>query len=126
MTEAKTEEDNAQEEYDEFMADAKEKKASSAKSVEDKRAAKADMEGTLEKMTMEQKNTVKEAYGKTEELGDLHGECDWLLQNYASRKKARAGEIESLKNAKAVLSGADFSLVQTSALHRSSLRGRPL
>jgi len=123
MTEGKTEEDNSQEEYEEFMADAKEKKASSAKSVEDKRAAKADMEGKLEKMDLEKKGTVKTAYGKTEELGDLHGECDWLLQNYDSRKAARTGEIESLKNAKAVLSGADFSLVQTG---RSSLRGRTM
>ena len=29
------------------------------------------------------------------------------------RKEARAGEVESLKKVKAVLSGADFSLVQT-------------
>ena len=44
-----------------------------------------------------------------------------LEGNYDSRKEARAGEIESLKNAKAVLSGADFALVQTAV--RRSLRG---
>jgi hypothetical protein len=120
LTEGKTEEDNAQEEYDELVAESKTKNADMSKSVMDKKAAKADMEGKLETMGLEKKATTKEAFGKTEQLGDLHGECDWLLQNFDSRKGARTGEIESLKNAKAVLSGANFSLMQT---RRSSLRG---
>ena len=45
-----------------------------------------------------------------ETLKDLHLECDWLTANFDARKEARAGEVESLKQAKAVLSGADFSL----------------
>jgi len=122
MTEARTEEENSQEEYDQFMVDAKEKKASMAKSTQEKSAAKADMEARLEKMTIELKSTTQEAYAKTETLGELHGECDWLLQNFDSRKAARAGEIESLKNAKAVLSGADYSLVQMGTAR--NLRGK--
>jgi len=43
------------------------------------------------------------------------------MSNLALRKDARTGEIESLKTAKAVLSGADFSLMQTQA---RSLRGK--
>merc|ERR1719163_2423068 len=86
MTEAKVEEENSQEEYEEFLADAKEKRASSAKSVQEKTASKADMEGKLEKMDMELKDTTREAFATTETLGDLHGECDWLLQNFDSRK----------------------------------------
>ena len=47
---------------------------------------------------------------------------NWLVENYDARKGARAGEVESLKNAKAVLAGADYSLVQ---LHgQRHLRGR--
>merc|ERR1712107_197488 len=41
-----------------------------------------------------------------------HSECDWLLQNYDLRKDARANEADQLKEAKAILSGADFSLMQ--------------
>jgi hypothetical protein len=48
-----------------------------------------------------------------EYIGSLHGECVWLLMYFDVRKEARTGEIDSLKKAKAVLSGADFSLVQT-------------
>jgi hypothetical protein len=42
-----------------------------------------------------------------ETLKDLHMECDWLLNNFEARKEARAGEIDALKKAKAVLSGAE-------------------
>ena len=45
---------------------------------------------------------------------------DWLLKYYDERKSARTGEIDALGKAKAVLSGADYSLVQMSSVH---LRG---
>jgi len=44
---------------------------------------------------------------------DLHKSCDFLMDNFDTRKKARTDELEALDKAKAVLSGADFSLVQT-------------
>jgi len=53
-------------------------------------------------------------------ISSLHGTCDWLLQYFDARKEARAGEVDALGKAKAVLNGADFSLVQTSS---RSLRG---
>ena len=58
---------------------------------------------------------MKEALATVNFIGNLHKDCDWLLQNFDLRKDARAGEVDSLKKAKAVLSGADFSLVQTKA-----------
>lgn len=64
-------------------------------------------------------STKKEPVARIEVLGDLHSECDWLLQNYGVRKEARAGEVESLKKAKAVLAGADFSFFR---FHRHKLR----
>eukprot|EP00429_Kryptoperidinium_foliaceum_P087173 CAMPEP_0176206404 /NCGR_PEP_ID=MMETSP0121_2-20121125/12089_1 /TAXON_ID=160619 /ORGANISM="Kryptoperidinium foliaceum, Strain CCMP 1326" /LENGTH=68 /DNA_ID=CAMNT_0017545361 /DNA_START=12 /DNA_END=218 /DNA_ORIENTATION=+ len=64
---------------------------------------------------------MKQAMDKAEQLRDLHLECDWLEANFEARKEARTGEVESLKKAKAVLSGADFSLVQQRAAVR--LRG---
>jgi len=45
-----------------------------------------------------------------EYISELHADCDWLLEKYDIRKEARAGEIEALKKAVAVLSGADYSL----------------
>merc|ERR1719336_2628174 len=109
MTQMTTDEKDAQAEYEQFVADAAAKRASDSKSLADKEAAKADAEAELQRLTTEHKSTMKAAMDKAEYIKDLHLECDWLLANFQARKAARAGEVESLKNAKAVLSGADYS-----------------
>jgi len=55
----------------------------------------------------------------TDKLGALHEQCDFLLENYDTRKKARGQEIEGLAKSKAVLQGATLDLHQQT----SSLRG---
>ena len=40
---------------------------------------------------------------------DLHKSCDFTLKNFDVRQEAMSQEIEALNQAKAVLSGADFS-----------------
>merc|ERR1719387_490697 len=121
MTEAKAEEENAQEDYDKYMKDAADKRAADSKSVADKSKAKAEMGAELEANTEEKGATEKSLMATLEHIQSLHAECDWLLQYYQVRKEARAGEVESLKTAKSVLSGADFSLLQTARKHRNFL-----
>merc|ERR1719162_1384612 len=106
------EEKNAQEEYEELMAESAKKHASDSKSIKDKEGTKADLEAALLKYGGVTTMTKKEAMLNIDTLGGLHKSCDWLLQNFDARKEARAGEVEALKKAKAVLSGADFSLIQ--------------
>merc|ERR1719221_2217295 len=115
-------EKDAQAEYEEFIADSAAKRAADTKSIADKEGAKADLEAEVEKLTAEKKSTSLASMEKYEYIKDLHLECDWLLANFEARKAARAGEVESLKNAKAVLSGADYSLVQRAASQRTALR----
>jgi len=114
MQEMTVEEKDAQAEYENFIADSATKRAVDAKSIEDKESAKADLEAHVVKMGLEKKTKSKEAYATATTLKDLHLECDWLLANFEARVAARAGEVDSLKKAKAVLSGADYSLVQIS------------
>jgi len=118
ITETETEEAENQKEYEEFMKDSAEKRASDAKSIEDKESAKADLEATNIAAAEEKGAKMKEAMATAKYLSELHGECDWLLTNFDTRKEARAGEIDSLKKAKAVLSGADFSLLQRNDVQR--------
>jgi len=106
ITESKTEEKNAQEEYDQLMVDSGEKRRMDSKTLSDKESAKADLEKSLQQMAKEEKTTKFEVMTTAETLKDLHLECDWLLSNFEARKEARAGEIDALKKAKAVLSGA--------------------
>merc|ERR1719240_1861324 len=122
MTEAKTTEKLAQEDYEQAMKDAADKRATDTKTLADKEKAKAQLEADLDADTEEKAATTKTLMATLEHIASLHAECDWLLQYYEVRKEARAGEVESLETAKAVLSGADFSLLETSRKVRS-LRG---
>merc|ERR1719498_100515 len=94
------------------MSDAAEKRAEDSKALTDKEGAKATMEAELKASKVA---SGKELMATMKYLSSLHGECDWLLQYFDVRKEARDGEIDGLGKAKAVLSGADFSLAQTSS-----------
>merc|ERR1719335_1564567 len=122
MTEAKTTEKLAQEDYETAMKDAAEKRAQDSKTLADKQKAKAELEADLEANTEEKAATTKALMATEEHIASLHAECDWILQYYQVRKEARAGEVESLETAKAVLSGADYSLLETNRKVRSLRR----
>mmetsp|Transcript_72553 Transcript_72553/g.125910 ORF Transcript_72553/g.125910 Transcript_72553/m.125910 type:complete len:708 (+) Transcript_72553:91-2214(+) len=122
MTEAKVTEENSQKEYVQTMADSAEKRATDSKTVTDKQSAKASAEADLIAAKTETEATTKELMATEKYVASLHAECDWLLKYFTVRAEARAGEIESLKKAKDVLSGADYSLVQLQSNSRN-LRG---
>merc|ERR1712003_150085 len=107
--------------YEQTMKDSADKRAADSKAIGEKEQAKADTEAALTKNKEELKAQKKEMMATLEVIQALHGECDWLLQYFDVRKEARTNEIGALTKAKAVLSGADYSLLQTTA---RSLRGR--
>merc|ERR1719502_1966417 len=113
MTVAETAEKDAQADYEKMNKDAAEKRAADAASLTESETTKADTEAALQKHKDGKVAATKELMATLEVISNLHGECDWLLQNYETRKEARAGEVESLEKAKAVLAGADYSLLQT-------------
>merc|ERR1719183_3308989 len=113
MTVAKTEEKDAQGDYEQTMKDSASKRAQDSKTLANKEGALADMQATLEKSTDEHGSATKELGATRQYIQSLHNECDWLLQYFDVRKEARTSEIDALGKAKAVLSGADYSLVQT-------------
>jgi hypothetical protein len=118
ITEIEVEEKEAQKEYEQLLADSADKRATDSKAIEDKEGAKADLEARLLKDEESKTVTMKEAMATHQFLADVHADCDWLLSNFEARKQARAGEIDALTKGKAVLSGADFSLLQRSEVHR--------
>jgi len=116
MTEAETDEKNAQAAYEGMTGDAAAKRAADTKSIAAKEDAKADAEMDKTGAAQSEEATTKELMATKQYEMELHQECDWLMQNFDLRKEARAGEVEALKAAKATLSGADFSsLAQKSA-----------
>merc|ERR1719291_904426 len=118
--EREVEEKDSQKEYEEFMADSAEKRALDSKAIGDKESDKAEAETQLQADEYTKKSKMFEAMETAKYIGALHEECDWLLKYFDARKEARTGEIDALGKAKDVLSGADYSLVQTAS---ARLRG---
>merc|ERR1719313_1032885 len=106
MKDSEYEEKTAQKDYEELMTDSSETREKQVKSITDKEGAKATLSG--KKLQTQEKEkadmTDVESIHKYEMV--LHGDCDFILENFDARKEARGQEIESLKNAKAILAGA--------------------
>merc|ERR1719281_303466 len=104
--ESGSEEKTAQKEYVEFMADAQVNRAQDAKSVVQAKAKKAELEKRLVVLKEDAGTMSEEVYQAHQLIGEVHSACDFVLDTFKERAAARAGEIESLENAKSVLNGA--------------------
>jgi chromosome segregation ATPase len=111
MTEAETSEKDSQADYESLMKESAEKRAEDSKILADKEGAKADLEADLQAHKGALKEAKEDLAATMKYIHDLHMECDWLLKYFDVRKEMRASEVDALGKAKAVLSGADFSLL---------------
>merc|ERR1719248_113424 len=110
MKDAEYEEKTAQKDYAELMADSQASRAGDTKSLTGKQSSKAEIEGKLQTSKETQAATAQDLKLIAATIQDLHVSCDFILQNFDLRKEVRTNEIEFLKNAKAVLAGASYSL----------------
>jgi septal ring factor EnvC (AmiA/AmiB activator) len=102
-------EKTANRDYTELIADAQESKAQNIKSITDKNGSAASLETKLQE-TKNQHIITKDSLAQIANyISDLHNSCDFITQNFEVRREARTNEIEGLKNAKAVLSGAGYN-----------------
>jgi len=104
----KLEEEDAQDDYEKFMADAKTKRAADSKSMTDAEGSLAETDEQLvtDKGTLKNKNT--ELMETDKYLAGVHADCDFLLKYFDMRKEARTGEIDAMGKAKDVLNGASY------------------
>jgi predicted nucleic acid-binding Zn-ribbon protein len=115
MTEATATEKDSQADYEQMMTDSANKRTQDSKTLVDKESHKADMEAQLDKGNDDLGSFNKNLASTNNYIGQLHSECDWLVKYYDVRQAARSSEIDALGKAKAVLSGADYSLLQMNA-----------
>jgi hypothetical protein len=108
ITEAEHEEETSQKDYERLMSDSQASRAKMVESITAKEAAKAELDTTI--VGTKDKKTSQEAdlANVKQYLLELHSKCDFIVENYDLRKSARENEVEGLKNAKSVLSGANF------------------
>jgi septal ring factor EnvC (AmiA/AmiB activator) len=125
MTEATTTEKDSQADYEILMKDSAAQRAEDSKLLTEKESTKASLEEDLDTASEDKAGTTKELTATLQYIHSLHLECDWLLKYFDVRKEARASEVDALGNAKAVLSGADYSLVQMQRAHSFLQPRRP-
>ena len=75
---------------------------------------KSETKAKAEADFVQAKNDSEAVLLELEQLGnykaELHGSCDFVVKNFEIRQAARDEEVEALKQAKAILSGAKFSM----------------
>lgn len=119
----------AQAEYETFMADAGRTKKARKAELTTKKSTLAKFRKQREGLGEDVVYASQKREGLEKEGVSLHDNCDFLLKNYAVRKEGRAGQVENLQRAIAILrgmkvgGGAGESLAQKSAEVRQLLRG---
>jgi len=108
MKDAAYEEKTSQADYSKLMASSEESRMADGKLIITVTSTKATLEAKLEAAKEEKMATETDLDLIASATGDLHMQCDFLLQNYDLRAEARTNEVESLKTAKSILSGANF------------------
>merc|ERR1719432_343545 len=101
-------EEDAQKAYEDFVKDTNASIEANSKDIMNKSEEKAKAETDL----VETKEAKEAAMLELEQLSnynaELHQSCDFVLKNFDLRQAARDEEVEALKQAKAILSGANF------------------
>jgi chromosome segregation ATPase len=99
-------ETDAQKAYEEYVKDTnksiEEKSRDITNKTEEKASAEADKTAAVEA----KETAMSEAQQLANENADLHKSCDFTLKNFDIRQEARDQEVEALRQAKAILSGA--------------------
>merc|ERR1719482_977155 len=109
IADAEHDEKTSQKDYETLMSDSQTSRAQKAESITEKEASKADLDLKVENASERKTALEQDLLNIKDYLSKLHAQCDFLTENYDMRKTARETELESLANAKAVLSGANFS-----------------
>jgi chromosome segregation ATPase len=105
---AKKEEDDAQADFEEAVADMQKSSQVKKKDVLGKEAEASRVRETLLDLKENLSEVQDEKAAAQSKEHALHADCDFLVQNYEERKKARTNEIEAVTRSLSILSGADF------------------
>jgi len=106
--ELEMDEQKSQQDYAAFVASTKESIEADRAAIEEKESQKASAE-SLKAETEEARLANKVELEKLAELLKAHHlDCDFVLKFFDLRQKARAEEMDAIKDAKAILSGANF------------------
>merc|ERR1712107_516420 len=101
-------EEDAQKAYEDFVKETNASIEAKSKDIVNKSETKAKAESDLVETKEAKEDTLLELEQLSNYNAELHQSCDFVMKNFDVRQTARDEEIEALKQAKAILSGAKF------------------
>jgi outer membrane murein-binding lipoprotein Lpp len=102
-------EEDAQKAYEDFVKETNASIEAKSKEMVNKTEEKAKAEADLTESNESKENVLLELEQLSNYNAELHQSCDFVMKNFEIRQTARDEEIDALKQAKAILSGAKFS-----------------
>jgi chromosome segregation ATPase len=99
-------EQDSQSSYENFMKDSNKAITKTTQSISDMTGARATAKEELSMAKTDFSQTMTELQGLDQTNADLHKSCDFVLQNFDARQAARSAEMDALREAKNILSGA--------------------
>jgi uncharacterized coiled-coil protein SlyX len=103
-------ETDSQKAYESFVKDSNKSIEEKNRDITTKTEEKASKEADKTAAEEGKETAMNEAQQLSNENADLHKSCDFVLKNFDIRQEARDQEVEALRQAKAILSGAKFFL----------------
>merc|ERR1719343_155459 len=101
-------EEDAQKAYEDFVKETNGSIEAKSKEIVDKSEIKAKSESELVDTKEAKEATMLELEQLSNYNAELKQSCDFVMKNFEVRQTARDEEVEALRQAKAILSGADF------------------
>merc|ERR1719394_1163466 len=101
-------EEDAQKAYEDFVKETNASIEAKSKDIVNKSEEKAKREADLVETKEAKESVMIELEQLSNYNAELHQSCDFVLKNFELRQTARDEEVEALKQAKAILSGAKF------------------
>merc|ERR1719454_2377636 len=99
-------EEDAQKAYEDFVKETNASIEAKSKDIVNKSETKAKAEADMVETKEAKEATLLELEQLSNYNAELHQSCDFVMKNFDVRQTARDEEIEALKQAKAILSGA--------------------
>merc|ERR1719426_471366 len=109
--EAIKDEEEAQRAYEGFVKESNRSVDEKSTGITNKQEDKAKAQGEKTSSEEEKKEHMLTLEQLANSAADLHKSCDFVVKNFDIRQEARDQEIEALKQAKAILSGAKFEFL---------------
>merc|ERR1719486_1200110 len=101
-------EEDAQKAYEDMVKETNASIEAKTKAMINKSEERAKAETDLTQAQEDKEAVLLELEQLSNYNAELHQSCDFIMKNFEIRQTARDEEIEALKQAKAILSGADF------------------